>query len=115
MGAQRSGEWREQAEHHQVPIYLAAIAVGLGVGALLPRASPALELAVEPAIAALLLVTFLGIPLRGMGAAGRRHPDPRRAARHGGAGAPAAAAAHGRDETTSTAVTGNANAPPASR
>lgn len=61
--------WHERIDRRQVPIYLAAIAVGLGVGALLPRASPTLELGVEPAIAALLLVTFLGIPLRGMGAA----------------------------------------------
>ncbi|ASK66298.1 arsenic resistance protein [Brachybacterium avium] len=56
-------------DRHQVPLYLAAIAVGLALGALLPAAPGPLELAVEPTIAALLLVTFHGIPLRGIGAA----------------------------------------------
>ncbi|MDN5822562.1 MAG: arsenic resistance protein, partial [Brachybacterium sp.] len=55
-------------DRHQVPLYLAAIAVGLALGALVPGTAPVLELAVEPAIAALLLVTFHGIPLRGIGA-----------------------------------------------
>ncbi len=50
-------------------LYLLAIAVGLGIGALLPATAPPLEVAVEPAIAALLLVTFHGIPLHGIGAA----------------------------------------------
>lgn len=56
-------------EHHQVPIYLVAIAAGLGLGALLPGAAGALEVAVEPAIAALLLVIFAGLPLRSLGTA----------------------------------------------
>ncbi|WP_316249135.1 hypothetical protein [Brachybacterium sp. Z12] len=60
---------REWGERHQVALYLLAIAAGLGLGALAPTAAPLLELAVEPAIAALLLVTFHGIPLRGLGAA----------------------------------------------
>ncbi|MGO1286140.1 MAG: bile acid:sodium symporter [Brachybacterium sp.] len=61
--------YREWGERHQVALYLLAIALGLGLGALAPTAAPLLELAVEPAIAALLLVTFHGIPLRGLGAA----------------------------------------------
>lgn len=56
-------------ERHQVQIYLAAIAFGLGVGILLPHGAPRLEVAVEPTIAALLLVTFHGMPLRGIGTA----------------------------------------------
>ncbi|GAA1487783.1 hypothetical protein GCM10009626_05290 [Brachybacterium sacelli] len=56
-------------ERHQVPIYLGAIALGVGLGALLPGAAGALEIAVEPAIAALLLVTFSAVPLRSLGAA----------------------------------------------
>lgn len=55
-------------ERHQVPLYLAAIALGLGIGALRPAAAGPLELGVEPAIAALLLVTFAGVPLRDLGA-----------------------------------------------
>ncbi|MGP9744216.1 arsenic resistance protein [Brachybacterium sp. AOP29-B2-41] len=58
----------EAAERHQVSIYLVAIIGGLALGALLPGVSPALEVAVEPAIAALLLVTFLAVPLRNIGA-----------------------------------------------
>ncbi|MFC7375726.1 bile acid:sodium symporter [Brachybacterium sp. GCM10030267] len=55
--------WAGRLERRQVPIYLAAIAVGAVLGALLPRAAGAMETAVEPSIAALLLVTFLGVPL----------------------------------------------------
>ncbi|MGP4978366.1 arsenic resistance protein [Brachybacterium tyrofermentans] len=58
----------ERWERHQVAIYLTALVGGLALGVLLPGASPALEVAVEPAIAALLLVTFLGVPLRDLGA-----------------------------------------------
>lgn len=56
-------------ERRQVPFYLAAIAVGLLLGALAPPVTPVLEPAVEPAIAALLLVTFHGIPLTRLRAA----------------------------------------------
>ncbi|MGO1228661.1 arsenic resistance protein [Brachybacterium sp. AOP42-E1-35] len=66
MEREQSRRW---AERHQVAIYLLAIGAGAVLGALLPGAAPALELAVEPAIAALLLVTFLGVTLRGIGAA----------------------------------------------
>jgi ACR3 family arsenite efflux pump ArsB len=54
-------------ERRQVPLYLAAIAAGVLLGAALPRTGPLLEVAVEPAIAALLLVTFHGIPLTRLG------------------------------------------------
>jgi ACR3 family arsenite transporter len=54
-------------ERRQVTLYLAAIAAGLLLGAAVPQAGPVLEIAVEPAIAALLLVTFHGIPLRALG------------------------------------------------
>lgn len=60
---------REALERHQVPLYLGAIVLGFALGALLPAASPVLAGAVEPAIAALLLVTFLGVPLTRLGAA----------------------------------------------
>lgn len=60
---------REALERHQVLLYLAALVLGLALGALLPAAAPVLEVAVEPAIAALLLVTFLGVPLTHLGAA----------------------------------------------
>lgn len=60
---------REWAERYQIALYLLAIAAGLGLGALAPAAAPVLEILVEPAIAGLLLVTFHGIPLRGLGAA----------------------------------------------
>ena len=69
MGTQSGGAWRERAERHQVPIFLLAIVVGLCLGTLLPRTAPALEVAVEPSIAVLLLVTFLAVPLRGIAAA----------------------------------------------
>jgi ACR3 family arsenite efflux pump ArsB len=59
----------ERLEAHQVAIYLGAIGAGILLGAVLPGAAPGLERAVEPAIAALLLVTFHGIPLRRLGAA----------------------------------------------
>ncbi|WP_193105674.1 arsenic resistance protein [Brachybacterium sp. FME24] len=67
-------EWSrylERLERRQVPIYLAAVAIGFASGALRPGAAPALEVAVEPAIAALLLVTFLGVPMTRIGAAVR--------------------------------------------
>ena len=60
---------REWAERYQIALYLLAIAAGLGLGALAPAAAPVLQILVEPAIAGLLLVTFHGIPLRGLGAA----------------------------------------------
>lgn len=56
-------------ERRQVPLYLAAIAVGVLLGGAAPGTAPVLAPAVEPAIAALLLVTFHGIPLVRLGEA----------------------------------------------
>lgn len=47
----------------QVPLYLAAIAVGAAVGLLAPASAPALELAITPVLALLLFATFLGVPV----------------------------------------------------
>jgi arsenite transporter len=50
----------------QVALYLAAILLGLGVGALAPAVAGLAEPLVWPALAALLLTTFLQVPLRGL-------------------------------------------------
>lgn len=50
-------------ERHQLAIYLLAIALGLLAGTLWPGASPALEVALWPALALLLFATFLQVPL----------------------------------------------------
>ncbi|EFL33616.1 bile acid:sodium symporter [Streptomyces viridochromogenes DSM 40736] len=52
----------ERMEHHQVAIYLVAMAVGGLLGWLAPDAGPALEHAVNPVLGALLFVTFLQVP-----------------------------------------------------
>ena len=52
----------EAMERHQIALYLAAIVAGFVVALLVPGAS-LLEVAINPAIALLLFVTFLGIPL----------------------------------------------------
>ncbi|MBC9728022.1 bile acid:sodium symporter [Streptomyces sp. TRM68367] len=50
-------------EHHQVTIYLAAMAVGGLLGRLAPAAGPGLlEHAINPVLGALLFVTFLQVP-----------------------------------------------------
>lgn len=59
--------FRDRLEAHQVALYLGAIVIGLLLGAVLPGTAEVLEIAVEPSIAALLLVTFHGIPLRALG------------------------------------------------
>lgn len=50
-------------ERLQVLVYVAAIAAGLAVGSLAPAAGAALGVAVSPALAVLLFVTFLLVPL----------------------------------------------------
>ncbi|MCC5951161.1 MAG: arsenic resistance protein [Acidimicrobiia bacterium] len=50
-------------ERRQVLVYLAAVAVGLGLGTALSDAATRLEVLVWPALAVLLLVTFTQIPL----------------------------------------------------
>lgn len=48
--------FRDRLEAHQVALYLGAIVIGLLLGAVLPGTAEVLEIAVEPSIAALLLV-----------------------------------------------------------
>lgn len=54
---------RLDLERRQVLIYLAAVAAGLVVGLALPRAVPAMESLVWPALIVLLYVTFVQVPL----------------------------------------------------
>ncbi|MFF2845035.1 arsenic resistance protein [Streptomyces sp. NPDC058001] len=49
-------------EHHQVAIYLAAMAVGAALGWAAPGLGPGLEHAINPVLGALLFVTFLQVP-----------------------------------------------------
>ncbi|WP_440711607.1 arsenic resistance protein [Herbiconiux sp. YIM B11900] len=56
----RAGVWRER---HQVPLYLAAIALGGLLGVLAPDAAPGLGAVVTPALMLLLAATFLAVPL----------------------------------------------------
>ncbi|MFC9679032.1 arsenic resistance protein [Streptomyces sp. NPDC056948] len=49
-------------EHHQVAIYLAAMAAGGLLGWLAPDAGPGLEHAINPVLGSLLFVTFLQVP-----------------------------------------------------
>ncbi|WP_428962311.1 arsenic resistance protein [Micromonospora fluostatini] len=49
-------------ERRQVPLYLAALAVGALTGWAAPAAGPLLEHAISPVLAALLYVTFLQVP-----------------------------------------------------
>ncbi|WP_454299789.1 arsenic resistance protein [Salana multivorans] len=57
----RPGGWLER---HQVPLYLAGLALGAIAGLLLPGVARPADAAILPALALLLYVTFLGIPLR---------------------------------------------------
>ena len=61
-------------ERFQIPLYLAALAVGALAGWWAPGLGGLAALAVTPVLAALLYVTFLGIPLRRVGEGLR---DPR--------------------------------------
>ncbi|MEU9148142.1 bile acid:sodium symporter [Streptomyces sp. NPDC048349] len=49
-------------EHHQVAIYLVAMAAGALLGRLAPAAGPGLAPAINPVLGALLFVTFLQVP-----------------------------------------------------
>ncbi len=60
----RPVEWWD---HHQVVLYVAAIALGAVVGLSAPGAAPTLEHATTPVLALLLLATFLGVPLAEVG------------------------------------------------
>lgn len=50
-------------ERHQVPLYLAAMVLGAGLGLALPGTAAGLEPLITPALALLLWSTFLAIPL----------------------------------------------------
>ncbi|MFO7690549.1 MAG: bile acid:sodium symporter [Cryobacterium sp.] len=50
-------------ERRQVLFYLAAIALGVTVGLLVPAVAPALAVSINPVLAMLLFATFLGVPL----------------------------------------------------
>ncbi|AZH79061.1 arsenic resistance protein [Microbacterium sp. Y-01] len=52
-------EWMER---WQVPLYLAALVVGAGIGLLIPAIAHSAELAINPVLGLLLYVTFLGVP-----------------------------------------------------
>ncbi|MGC7095154.1 arsenic resistance protein [Amycolatopsis lurida] len=54
-------------ERHQVGIYLGALAAGALVGRLVPAAGPGLAVVINPALAALLYVTFLQVPAAELG------------------------------------------------
>lgn len=51
-------------EHHQVPLYLAAIAAGAAIGALGTGVAVTLERLITPSLALLLYVTFLQVPAK---------------------------------------------------
>lgn len=61
-----SVEWMER---HQVPLYLAALAVGAGLGLLVPAVASPAETAITPVLGLLLYATFLGMPFARIGAA----------------------------------------------
>ncbi|WP_105034195.1 bile acid:sodium symporter [Cryobacterium aureum] len=61
-------EWMER---HQVPLYLAALAAGAGIGLLIPGVASPVELAINPVLGLLLYATFLGVPFAKIGQAFR--------------------------------------------
>lgn len=56
-------------ERNQVPLYLAALALGAAVGLLFPAAAKPAELTITPVLGLLLYVTFCGVPFVRIGAA----------------------------------------------
>lgn len=62
----------ENAEKHQIALYLAAIGAAFAFGLLAPRATgESIEHAIEPVLAALLFATFLQVPFLDMAASFR--------------------------------------------
>lgn len=59
---------RNRLEHHQVIIYFAAVVVAAAVALLMPG-TDTLESAINPALALMLFVTFLQVPLADLGRA----------------------------------------------
>lgn len=57
-------EWWDK---YQIPLYLAALALGALIGLSSPAAAPAFELAINPVLMVLLYATFLGVPLTKIG------------------------------------------------
>ena len=53
----------DSMDRHQVPIYIIAIVIGAAAGRLIPAATSPLSNAMNPALAALLYVTFLQVPI----------------------------------------------------
>ena len=56
-------------EHHQVVLYLGALAAGAGLGLTAPAAGRLLEAAISPGLVTLLYATFLGVPFHRLRAA----------------------------------------------
>ncbi len=56
---------------HQVPLYLAALLIGAGVGLLVPTVAHPAEVAINPVLGLLLYATFLGVPFARIGQAFR--------------------------------------------
>ncbi|WP_104134609.1 MULTISPECIES: arsenic resistance protein [unclassified Cryobacterium] len=61
-------EWMER---QQVPLYLAALAAGVGIGLLAPELAHPAEIAINPVLGLLLYATFLGVPFAKIGRAFR--------------------------------------------
>lgn len=59
---QESPGLAERMEHHQIAIYIAAMALGGLLGWAAPAAGPGLEYAINPVLGALPFVTFLQVP-----------------------------------------------------
>lgn len=59
-------EWMER---HQVPLYLAALVAGAGIGLLIPGVAHPARTAIDPVLGLLLYATFLGVPFARIGRA----------------------------------------------
>lgn len=62
----RAVEWMER---YQVPLYLAALLVGAGLGLAAPTVAHPAQLAIQPVLGLLLYATFLGVPFAKIGQA----------------------------------------------
>lgn len=59
----------ERLEHHQIAVYLAAVALGVLIGVVAPGAEHTFEALIYPVLGALLYVTFLQVPFTALRAA----------------------------------------------
>ena len=67
-----AARWRAtvaRMEAHQIPLYLAGLAVGALAGLLLPGVAGPAQIAIQPVLALLLYATFLGVPFGRIGRA----------------------------------------------